>query len=98
MIPLTDKEIIYYEKQKLRHICKEEFCYDKENQSKYDVHHKVRDHNRYTGKYRGAAHNICDLRYKVQREIPVKIHNGSKHDYHFIIKELAESLKVNLSV
>ena len=29
MIPLTDEEIIYYEKQKLCHICKKEFCYDK---------------------------------------------------------------------
>ena len=26
---------------------------------------KVRDHCHYTGKYRGAAHNICNLRYKV---------------------------------
>ena len=26
-------------------------------------------------------------------EIPVKIHNGSKYDYHFIIKELAEEFK-----
>ena len=29
MIPLTDKEIIYYEKQKLCHLSKKEFCYDK---------------------------------------------------------------------
>ena len=27
------------------------------------------------------------------QEIPVKIHNGSKHDYHFIIRELAEEFK-----
>ena len=44
----------------------------------------------YTRKFRGAAHSICKLRYKVQREIPVKIHNDSKYDYHSIIKELAE--------
>ena len=54
---------------------------------------KVKDHCHYTGKFRGAAHSICNLRYKVQREIPVKIHNGSKYDYHFIIKELAEEFK-----
>ena len=46
-----------------------------------------------SGEFRGAAHSICNLRYKVQREIPVKIHNGSKYDYHFIIKELAEEFK-----
>ena len=43
-----------------------------------------------TGKFRGAAHSICNLNYKVPQEIPVKIHNGSKHDYDFIIRELAE--------
>ena len=39
------------------------------------------------GKYRGAAHNICNLRYKVPKEIPVVLHNDSTYDYHFIIKE-----------
>ena len=43
--------------------------------------------------FRGTAHSICNLQYKVPREIPVKIHNGSKYDYHFIIKELAEEFK-----
>ena len=28
---------------------------------------KVRDHCHYTGKYRGAAHNICNLRYTVPK-------------------------------
>ena len=40
-----------------------------------------------------ATHSICNLRYKVPQEIPVKIHNGSKYDYHFIIRELAEDFK-----
>ena len=93
VIPLTDEEIICYEKQKLCHICKKEFCYDKNEKNKFKLYQKVRDHCHYTGKFRGAAHSICNLRYKVQREIPVKIHNGSKYDYHFIIKELAEEFK-----
>ena len=54
----------------------------------------MRDYCHYTGKFRGAAHSICNLRYKVPQEIPVKIHNGSKYDYHFIIRELAEEFKV----
>ena len=54
---------------------------------------KVRYHFHNTGKLRGAAHSICNLRYKVQREIPVIIHNGSEYDYHFIIEELAEEFK-----
>ena len=51
---------------------------------------KVRDHCHYTSKYRGAAHDICNLRYIIPKEIPVVFHNGSTYDYHFIIKELAE--------
>ena len=93
MIPLTDEEIEFYEKQNVCHICKKEFCYDKNEKNKFKLYQKVRDHCHYTGKFRGAAHSICNLRYKVQREIPVKIHNGSKYDYHFIIKELAEEFK-----
>ena len=32
---------------------------------------------------------MCNLRYKVPKNIPVIFHNGSTYDYHFIIKELA---------
>ena len=63
MIPLTDKENKSYEKQKVCYICKKEFSTDK-NDKKY---HKVRDHCHYTGKFRGAAHNICNLRYKTPK-------------------------------
>ena len=54
---------------------------------------KVRDHCHFTGKFRGAAHSICNLRYKVPREILVVIHNGSTYDYHFIVKQLAEEFQ-----
>ena len=37
---------------------------------------KIRDHCHYIGKYRGAAHNICNLKFKVPNEIPVVFHNG----------------------
>ena len=47
------------------------------------------------GKYRGAAYNICNLRYKVPKEIPVVFHNGSTYDYHFIIKELVKEFESN---
>ena len=52
--------------------------------------YKVRDHYHFTGKYRGAAHNICILRFKTPKKIPVVFHNWSTYDYHFIIKELAK--------
>ena len=93
MIPLTDNENKYYEEQEKCHICQKEFCYDKNEKTKFKLYKKVRDHCHYTGKFRGAAHSICNLNYKVPQEIPVKIHNGSKYDYHFIIKELAAEFK-----
>ena len=33
---------------------------------------KVRDHCHYTGKCRGAAHSICNLKFNVPNEIPVR--------------------------
>ena len=40
---------------------------------------------------------VCNVRYKVPKEIPIVFHNGSTNDYHFIIKKLANNLKTNLS-
>ena len=40
-----------------------------------------------------AAHNICNLRYKIPKEIPIVFHNDSTYDYHFIIKQLAIEFK-----
>ena len=51
------------------------------------------DYFHYTGKFRGAAHNICYLRYKVPKKIPVVFHNDSIYDYHFIIKKSIEDFK-----
>ena len=56
-------------------------------------YYKVKDHCHYTGKHTGAAHDICNLRYKIPKEIPVVFHNGSTYDYYFIIKELAEEFE-----
>ena len=89
MIPLTTEEKIYHNKQKICYICKKEFS---NNEKK---NYKVRDHCHYTGKYRGAAHNICNLRYKVPKEIPLVFHNGSIYDYHFIIKEVVKEFEGN---
>ena len=55
--------------------------------------HKVWGHCHYTGNYRGAAHSICNLRYKTPKEISTVFHNGSTYDYHFIIKELAKKFE-----
>ena len=77
MIPLTKKEEKKHNKQKVCHICRKELNTD-DNNKKY---HKVKNHCHYTGKYRGAAHDICNLRYEISKEIPVVFQNGS----HIII-------------
>ena len=86
MIPLAKKEEENHNKQKVCYICKKEF----NTGSSDKKHYKVKDHCHDTGKYRGAAHNICNLRYKIPKEIPIVFHNGSTYDYHFIIKELVK--------
>ena len=47
----------------------------------------------YTGIYRGAAHSICNLRYKTQEDIFVVIHNGSNYGFHLITEELAKEFR-----
>ena len=47
---------------------------------------KIKDHCHYIGKFRGAAHSTCNLRYKVPKNIPIVIHNGS-YDTHSIINQ-----------
>ena len=37
----------------------------------------------------GTTHNICNLRYKIRKDIPVVFHKGS----NFIIKELTEQFQ-----
>ena len=85
MIPLTKEENQIHREQKVCYICKKGSSTD--NNKKY---FKVKDHCHYTGKYRRAAHDICNVRHKIPKEISVVFHNGSTYDYHFIINKLAE--------
>ena len=89
MIPLTKEEKNWYNMEKVSHICKKVFSADYNNKK----HHKVKDPSHYTGKHRGAVHDICNLRYKIPKEFPVVFHNDSIYDYQFIIKKLAEEFE-----
>ena len=86
---IEKKEIIFGEKEKERYneetrcwICKGEFDKNKE---------KVKDHCHYTGRYRGAAHNECNLKYRNPDFTPVVFHNLSGYDSHLFIKNLGFS-------
>ena len=72
MILLTKEEKKMHREQKSCYICKKGFSTDNDNKK----YHKVKDHCPYTGKYRGAARNTCNLRYKTLKEIHVAFHNG----------------------
>ena len=72
---------------------KRKFCDDKNKKSEYELYHKIRDHYHYTGKFIGAAHNVCKLQYKVTKKIPIVFHNGSTCDYHFVSKQWAKQFK-----
>ena len=61
------------------HICGEEMGGD-----------KVRDHCHFTGNYRGAAHNKCNIMCKKPRILPVIFHNLQGYDAHLFIKQLAK--------
>ena len=84
---IPDKKMIFGEKEKERFdketkcwICKGEFD---------DVNNfKVRDHCHFTGRYRGAAHKICNFLYRKPNFTPVVFHNLSGYDSHLFIKNL----------
>ena len=92
MIPLTGVTNKSYKKQKVCYICKREFNID-ENKKNAFRYHKLRDRCDYTGKFRGASHSNCNLRYEIPKGIPIVFHNGSKYDYHFKIEQLAKEFK-----
>ena len=96
-IILTNEEKESYENQKVCYMCEKEFCTDTNDENTFKLYHKVRDHCHYTGKFRGAAHNICNLRYKIPKEISIVFHNGSTYDHHFVIKQLAKEFEGNFN-
>lgn len=57
---------------------------------------KVRDHCHITGKYRGSAHQECNLQLRLNPEevkIPVIFHNLRGYDSHFIMQEIGAIFK-----
>ena len=50
----------------------------------------VRDHCHYTGRYRGAAHNSCNLRIRRTRTILVLFHDFTNYDNHLFVRSLGK--------
>lgn len=52
-------------------------------------YHSVRDHCHFTGKFRGVAHNCCNLHFNYSKfKIPVFFHNMRGYDSHFVFQWL----------
>ena len=57
---------------------------------------RIRDHCYITGKFRGSAHQECNLKLKIEPEgikIPVIFHNLQGYDSHFIMQQIGEIAK-----
>ena len=52
---------------------------------------RVRDHCHFTEKFRGAAHNICNLKFKKPKFTPVFFHNLSGYNSHLFVTKLGKS-------
>ena len=82
MEPLTNAQLKEYKHVTKCHICFKPF--------KKEGNQKVRDHCHYSGKYRGSAHSLCNLQYKIPSYIPVVFHNLAGYDAHMFIWKLAK--------
>ena len=94
MIPLPNEQQELYEKTKICYIFFFKFKHKYANDKNYC---EVKDHCHYTGKYRAAAHSICNLKYSIFKSIALVFHNGSSYDYNFVINELAKEFKEELN-
>ena len=77
---LTKYDKLAYDNSTLCHICNEKHGEDR-------VHY----HCHLSGKFRGAAHEVCNLKYKVPKFFSVVFHNLSGYDSHLFIKTLGNS-------
>ena len=80
------KNLIFGEKERFD---KETKCWICNKEFDDDV--KVRNYCHFTGRYRGAAHNSCNLKYRKPNFTPVVFHNLSGYDSHLFIKNLGFS-------
>ena len=84
---MTKEDEEKFQKSDECHICSKKFT---------DEDIKVRDHCHITGKYRGSAHQECNLQLRLDVEkikIPVIFHNLRGYDSHFIMQEIGQIVK-----
>ena len=101
VIKLENKMAFYFEETMKDIIMKQEDEEDFKNNNicrfceKEILSDKVRDHCHLTGKYRGPAHNTCNINVKQKDSnfIPFAFHNFSNYDCHMFLKKLVNIKK-----
>ena len=83
---MTQEDKIDFRRATHCNICEEEL-----EDTDDEEYRRVRDHCHLTGKYRGAAHSICNLKFRLPKFYPVIFHNLSGYDSHLFIKNLGKS-------
>ena len=86
-LKMTMENEIDFKKAIKCHICDQQYT---------DKDIRVRDHCHITGKFRGSAHQDCNLKLQIKPEtikIPVIFHNLRGYDSHFIMQEIGKIAK-----
>ena len=92
---MTEKNERYFQNSTKCHICGRKFNEQKPSKQ------KVRDHCHITGKYRGAAHSDCNLKWAISAEklkIPVIFHNLKGYDCHFIMQKIGHLVRQDVNI
>lgn len=76
-LKMTNEDILVYNASTKCHICHGELKND-----------RVKDHCHLTGKFRGAAHNSCNLNYRYPSFIPIIFHSLRSFDAHIICESI----------
>ena len=79
---MTDDDELDFKQRKEWYICGSKY-------SEQDI--RVRDHCHITGKYRGSAHQDCNLKLRInprEMKFPIIFRNLRGYDSHFIMQEI----------
>ena len=76
---ITEKDQRVIENACKCHICGEDLNSD-----------RVLDHDHVSGKFKGVAHDLCNLQRKEVISIPIFAHNFSGYDSHLIVREMGK--------
>ena len=88
---LNDEEQMRHDLAEICHICEKSLYPNDDWMDDGDSKHlidKVEDHDHITGLYRGAAHNACNLNYRINPDyiqIVCFLHNLKNYDEHLIL-------------